>query len=416
MRRRANGEGSIFFDRTKNIWRWKGFYINSNGEKKNKTFSAKKRKDLNVRVSEFFAELKNGIQYEENITVDAWIDTWLETFVKKTVKPTTYGIYKQKTNYVRFAFGKRKLKTLTTVEVQNFFKQLLIDGGKEGRALSPTTVNGVRRYFRICCDVAVESKIIDYNPVKATKALRERKREITVMDEHEVRLFLEVAAKGDYIYEGISDRRLLNFNKGTEYLIKCYNMLVNLALATGMRISEMRGLSWDDVYFSQKYIDINKQLVQTIDNDLFDEPKTENSCRKLKLDQHTLKLLDDFFEYQKQYSDYLGDLFDNQHNLVFTNTLGKPFSLSNFRRRYFNKMLIAAGIDENFTIHSMRHTHATLLLKKGINPKVVSKRLGHSNVTITLNIYAHVLESMENTASDMWGEIMNCNHSSRKNY
>ena len=114
----------------------------------------------------------------------------------------------------------------------------------------------------------------------------------------------------------------------------------------------------------------------------------------------------EFKAYQQNYADMLGDKFINEHNLCFTNIWGKPFSVSNFRRRYFVKMLQAAGIDSNFTIHSMRHTHATLLLKNNINAKVVSERLGHSSVNVTLNIYAHVLESMEQTAPNMWGQIL----------
>ena len=69
-------------------------------------------------------------------------------------------------------------------------------------------------------------------------------------------------------------------------------------------------------------------------------------------------------------------------------------------------MLARAKIAPGFTIHSMRHTHATILLMRGINVKVVSERLGHSNINITLNIYAHVLKAMEETAADMWEEIL----------
>ena len=102
----------------------------------------------------------------------------------------------------------------------------------------------------------------------------------------------------------------------------------------------------------------------------------------------------------------LGDKFNNENNLLFTNTFGGPVNVQNFKRRYYFKMLAAAGIKKGFNIHSMRHTHATLLLKHGVNPNVVANRLGHSNATVTLNIYAHVLENMEETAPNTWAQIM----------
>ena len=119
-----------------------------------------------------------------------------------------------------------------------------------------------------------------------------------------------------------------------------------------------------------------------------------------------LQELKEFREYQKQYAVYLGNKFQNEHNLIFTNIFGKPVCYSNFRQRYFLKMIGTAGISEKFRIHCMRHTHATLLLKAGVNVNVVSKRLGHSNATVTLNIYAHVLEEMEKTAADAWGKLL----------
>ena len=70
-------------------------------------------------------------------------------------------------------------------------------------------------------------------------------------------------------------------------------------------------------------------------------------------------------------------------------------------------MLAAANIKDGFTFHCMRHTHATILLKNNVNVLVVSERLGHSSVTVTMNIYAHVLKSMEQTAPNTWEKLMN---------
>jgi len=227
--------------------------------------------------------------------------------------------------------------------------------------------------------------------------------------------FLAVAKEGKYIYHGITNRSLFNYNKGTEYAIRCYYNLINLALATGMRISELRGLSWNNVNFSKRYINVKEQYVQTADDDIFDEPKTDKSKRKIVVGVGVMEELKSFKKYQKEFADFFGDQFNNQYNLVFTNTVGKPISLTNFRKRYWLKMLAVAGIQEGFTFHCMRHTHATILLKNNVNVLVVSERLGHSSVTVTMNIYAHVLKSMEQTAPTVWEQILNPSISSVTN-
>ncbi|MDO4755687.1 MAG: tyrosine-type recombinase/integrase [Parabacteroides sp.] len=406
MARRTKGEGTFFFDNTNKCYFWRGIYTTPSGEKKTKSFRSKKQIDLKKKVDAFLLELESNKFIATNISLNKWVDQWLEIIVKPTVKISTYNIYKQKLKYVTDAFGERKLPTLTTLEIQSFFNNLHCFGGAKNQGLSPATVNNVRRYFKSCCNDAVKNGYLKFNPVEGTKPQRKLKKEIVVMDESDVIRFLTIAEKGDYIYQGISNPKLLTHNRGTDYYIKTYFNLVNLALATGMRISELRGLSWSNVNFSKSYINIKEQLIQTNENDVFDEPKTEKSKRKILVGKNIINTLKEFKKYQQDYSDYAGDFYNNKYNLVFTNTVGNPINLTNFRKRYFSKMLAAANIPEKFTIHSMRHTHASILLKNKVNALVVSERLGHSSVTVTLNIYAHVLKSMETTASTAWDNIV----------
>lgn len=218
---------------------------------------------------------------------------------------------------------------------------------------------------------------------------------------------LNVARKGEYIYEGISNPRLLTVNDGTRYLIKTFYNLVSIGLATGMRISELRGLSWDNVDFNNNVIRVRQQVIDLAKQGCIYAPlKTRRSKRTIIISSTVMNELADLKSYQQDYANNLGDMFNNEHNLVFTNTFGSPFSVNNFRRRYFNKMLASAKIPAGFTIHCMRHTHATLLLKNGVNVEVVSKRLGHAKVSITLDIYSHVLKPAENNAPDMWEVIL----------
>ena len=406
MVRRTKGEGTFFFDKINKCYVWRGIYTDPSGEKKTKSFRANKQTDLKKKVDAFLRELENNKFIATNISINKWVEQWLEIIVKPSVKISTYNIYKQKLKYVIDAFGERKLPTLSTLEVQGFFNDLQCFGGVKNQGLSPTTVNSVRRYFKSCCSDAIKNGYLKFNPVEGTKPQRKVKKEIVVMDEQDVIRFLAIAEKGEYIYQGVSDPRFLVRDRGTDYYIKTYFNLVNLALATGMRISELRGLTWSNINFSKSYINIKEQLIQTNENDIFDEPKTEKSKRKILVGKNIISSLKEFKKYQRDYSEYVGDFYNNKYNLVFTNTVGNPINLTNFRKRYFSKMLAAAGISEGFTIHSMRHTHASILLKHKVNVLVVSERLGHSSVTVTLNIYAHVLKSMETTASTAWDNII----------
>ena len=156
----------------------------------------------------------------------------------------------------------------------------------------------MRRYFKSCCSDAIKNGYLKFNPVEGTKPQRKVKKEIVVMDEQDVIRFLAIAEKGEYIYQGVSDPRFLVRDRGTDYYIKTYFNLVNLALATGMRISELRGLTWSNINFSKSYINIKEQLIQTNENDIFDEPKTEKSKRKILVGKNIISSLKEFKKYQ----------------------------------------------------------------------------------------------------------------------
>ena len=405
--RRSWGEGSIYYAPIKEVWVWEGNYT-INGIKKRKSFTAKTRKELKKKFEKFKASDDKELLLLNKITLKEWIEKWLEIFVKPTVKIKTYDNYKQRLQYAIVALGTIKLKDLTGIVLQEFFNQLLIGGGKNDQGLAPESVRRIRTYLKITLDSAIKNKIITENPVDGTKAPKKTKKKPVVLTEMQTAAFLETARSGQYIYHGIKNPKFLNHNAGTDYYINSFYNLVNLAFATGMRIGELRGLSWSNVNFAKKIVMVKTQIIDSSEQDCqFDDPKTEKSERSISVDSETMKELLDFMDYQKKYADNLGDQYDNQYDLCFTNTFGKPFSASNFRKRYFSKMVAAAEISEKFTIHCMRHTHATLLLKNGVNPKVVSERLGHSSVIVTLNIYAHVLEEMEEEAPNVWESIMN---------
>lgn len=184
-----------------------------------------------------------------------------------------------------------------------------------------------------------------------------------------------------------------------EYNTAVAYMVVLIALSTGMRLGEVFGLKWTDVNFDAKTISIQRALVSSnTQGMIFQAPKTKVSKRQILVSAHLIKELEKYQEKQTFYAELLGNKFSNQHHLVFSNTWGNPVDTSNFTSRYFKKMLAQSKLDESFSFHDLRHTHATLLLRQGVNIKVISERLGHSTVTMTLDTYSHLLPDMQQTA------------------
>ncbi|MBQ0067228.1 MAG: tyrosine-type recombinase/integrase [Phascolarctobacterium sp.] len=137
----------------------------------------------------------------------------------------------------------------------------------------------------------------------------------------------------------------------------------------------------------------------------FQPLKTTNSRRVIDIDPMITKEIIDYLAYQDAYASKHSN-FKNEWNILFTTGIGTPIDEKNFRTRYFDKILKESGIQKPLSLHKMRHTHASILLKHGIDISVVSRRLGHANPTITYNIYVHVLPESMAEAGKVWSEIM----------
>ncbi len=131
----------------------------------------------------------------------------------------------------------------------------------------------------------------------------------------------------------------------------------------------------------------------------FGEPKTNKSRRSIRLTSQAVEALRSHLERQLRDMEILGDRYQDQGLVFATDTRG-PINPSNLRQRSFAPLLKRAGLP-HMRFHDFRHTCATLLLKEGVNVKVVSEMLGHASITITLNTYSHVLPDMQDSAADV---------------
>lgn len=325
------------------------------------------------------------------MTVEKWSRIWLHDVIKTTVKVRTYENYKCScNNHIIPNFGKEKLNKLQSLRIQQYLNQLC-------NSHATNTVITIRNHFIIMLNSAVEHGYIKTNVAKRTKPPRRDKPATTALTDDQIKKLLEVVEDGAYIFYGA--KQIWKENEGMIYLRHCYYAAVLLAITSGMRMGEIFGLQWENVNLEQNLVKvINNMVTSSEKGEFLDVPKTATSKRNILLPQKTVEVLKYWREFQSKYEKKWKGIFQNKKDLVFTNSFGKFVSTSNFNSRYFRKMLKTSGLDDCISFHSLRHSHATQLLKNGVNVKIVSERLGHSATSVTMDIYAHALPDMQEGA------------------
>jgi len=176
-----------------------------------------------------------------------------------------------------------------------------------------------------------------------------------------------------------------------------YGDFYQLGLMTGMRRGELAGLKWANVNLANQQLQVVNTLQRITGLGLVNgQPKTERSIRSIALSTDTVALLHEIRGKQMTQQLEVVDAWTDS-GYVFTSADGMPVD-PNLATRAFKKVLATAGLPK-LTIHGLRHTHATILLEQGVNPKVVSERLGHASVATTMDIYSHVLPDMQEKAA-----------------
>ena len=384
MGKRNSGEGGFFHDVKRGIWIYQLRYTDADGNRGRKKFAAKTKREAMQKGKEFIDSLNRAADDGEKLTVGNWIRNWLENYAKPNVRPRTYEKYSSTLKaYILPTFENVLLNELTAADLQKHLNRLLVTGRADGTGLSSSTVRGTRRYLSMCIDDAVKSGLVSSNVVRLTKAPKLSKKEIAVLSKEEIARLIDTA------------KEIKN-----PFMSVVMPQIISLTIHTGMRQGEVFGLKWDDIDFEKSCLFIRRSLAHVIGKGaVFQAPKTKNSVRRILLMPEDVKNLRAYKKWQENYSEELGDLFAG-HDLVFTGPFGEPMSPTNFSRRYFKPLLKKCNISSDFTFHGLRHTHATLLLRQGVNPKIVQERLGHSSIKVTMDTYSHVLPDMQRQALD----------------
>lgn len=384
--RRTNGEGSAYHDVKRDRFVYRITYTDPfTNQKKRKSFTDKKSlTSAKKKAQEFLSSLKTVGKAREG-ALKAFLEQWVVS-ISKTVKPKTLERYKSilDRNIYPYPVANCLLENLTTGMLQKHFSVLLQSGGSSKQGLAPRSVNSTRRLLIGALDTAVRDDILPKNPATYTRPMKVVAPEIMVLTHEQAKQLIRCSLK-----------RSRN----------AWAIIV-LALGTGMRISEIFGLEWKNVDIDSKKLQVEKTVVTTSSGTLVQEStKTKTSRRTILLPDNVCYMLKRLKLWQKVRDIRFGTHYAAS-TWVLSNPQGNPRSPSSFSGHDFKQLLDVAGIDRKFRIHDMRHTHATWLLEAGVNIKVVSERLGHSSIRITLDTYAHVLQTMQQEAVDTLNDIL----------
>lgn len=379
-------------------WCYQYYVRDAAGKNRRKALYARSRKELVEKVSRLQKEQDDSTG-RTFASVGDWADIWSKKYLPGVVRASTAKFYCGMLRHIPEKLRAMQLTDVSPVDIQSLLLDLAERGGKEGQGLSSSTVRSVRSTLITMFEHAMDNGYVKLNPAKKTKPPRLVRRQIVSLTEAEAARLQKVADTGEYYEDLLHSWE----DDGIQYLVTEYGCLIRFALATGVRRGELFGLTWNDVDYTRKRV----HIVNNLQKGTLSETKTRNSERYVSLDDDTVKRLRLWQDYQERFGKSVGDVFINRKNLVFTNTFGRHINVDTFRSRHFRKMCSAAALPIGTTLHSLRHTHATLLLQAGVSPKVISERLGHSSVAFTLQTYAHVTGQMERGAADTIGTILN---------
>jgi integrase len=361
--RRGNSEGTI----TKRAdGRWEARITLEEG--KRKCYYGKTRQEVAQRLTAALRDRENGLPIiGEKQTVEEYLTSWLDV-TQHTIRPRTWKRYSELIRlHALPTLGKIRLAKLTPQQIQTLYSQKLSEG------LSSTTVHHLHARLHRAFDRAVRLGLVQRNICDLVDAPRMKHQEMVTLSEEEARTLL-AAAKGERL-----------------------EALYVLAVATGMRQGELLALRWRDVDLGGATVQVRATLHWINGEYVFAEPKTEFSRRRVALAKGAVTALEEHRTRQIQEREAARTAWEDLE-LVFPNTVGRPIDGINLLKYWFFPLLKKAGLPR-MRFHDLRHSAATLLLGRGINPKVVSEMLGHSHVSITLGIYSHVTPHMQEQAA-----------------
>ena len=387
IRRRSPGSFEIIFELGRDP---------QTGRRKQQSVSYKgNKKGAEARLSELLHQLDTGMMVKpQKLTVSDFLRLWLHDYAATQVRARTLEGYTSivETHLIP-GLGAIGLMSLTPAHVQRYEVNALQNGGKRvaGSGLSARTVLSHHRLLSKALATALQWGIVNRNVALAVRPPHAAQQEMQTIDGEGIELLLRTA-------------------EGTPY-----RTMIHLAVFTGLRRSELLGLRWRNVDLDLASLSVVECLHQLRGGRLiFEPPKTRKSARNVALSPVAVLALRDHREQQEVERGLYGGIVGPDAHVFAHAADGSPI-YPNTLTHAFSKIATRAGL-AHLRFHELRHTHASIMLKQGVHPKIVSERLGHSTVGITLDTYSHVLPGLQEAAALRFDEGLTTPHPIQKDY
>jgi integrase len=368
----------------------------ANGKYKYQWVSVKgTKKDAEKRLAELLNQLDNGtFMKPSKTTLGQFLERWLVDYAKPNLSPRGFERYESIVRlYLIPNLGNILLTQIKPEHIQKHYSTLKASG------LSASTLKYHRAIIHKALQTAVKWGLINHNAADGVDIPKVSHNQTQIWDSNNDRNEINEMQTWD----DFEVRHFLEFVKDSDYF-----PLFHTALYTGMRRSELLGLKWSDIDFLFSNLSVSRSLHQLKDGSyIFALPKSKNSKRKIELSPASIYVLRKHKEKQEAIRAAIGiPVTDN--DLVFSNLDGKPLR-PNTVTRAWTTMAAKAGV-RVIRFHDARHTHASLLLKAGVHPKIVQERLGHSSIQITLDTYSHVIPGLQEAAAIQFDNLISANY------
>ena len=355
----------------------KGFYGNTKSEVKNK-------------AKEYLLKIENGYVEPKKIILNDYIEYWLRTYKLNKIEQSSYArlcsVYEHQ---IKYTIGFKKIGEITCSDIQKMIDEYANPKSKNVHPLSKSGLKKIIHLLRPCMNMAVRDGVIQNNPCdgivlpKESCILIETKEQFS-LEENEIENFKKTA--------------LTRYKTTNEFCSRDWLVLL-LLLSSGLRVGEILALEWNDIDTHNRILRINKTIqsnVRQCDGSYCDilkkSTKTKSGIRFIPLNDQIIE----YISYLKEYDERNKIISD----YVASTHVGTRNTARNLKRS-LDRLIKKSEIKRNVSLHTLRHTFGSTLIRKGVGIEVVSELMGHSNITITYNKYIHTIKEEKAKAMSM---------------
>ena len=367
--------------------------ITVNGNRK--SFYGKTKSEIKNKAKEFLLKVENGYKDPKKILFSEYALYWLQTYKWNKIEPSSYTrLYRVYECQIKDTLGKKMIGDITTKDIQKLIDE---HANPSSNNVKPLALSGLKRiiqFIRPCMNMAIEEEIIYKNPCDNVILPKESCIQVDTR--------MQCSLNDDEI-EQFRNCALGKYKTSNEYYSRDFFILL-LIVNLGLRVGEALALQWDDIDFDKRLIYINKTVQSNILN--FNHENGNNvvynrikKSTKTKSGVRVLQINDDVMQYLTELKEY-----DKRHHIasqyVSCTSVGTMNSSRNLQRS-LDRLINKTNITKRVTLHTLRHTFGSTLLRRGVGIEVISKLMGHANITITYQKYIHSIQEEEAKAMNM---------------